>query len=146
MCVERLAGSWPGKQLTTIELYRLIDEAQETRSINDRIQAVIGMGESGDPRVVTPLIECCRDQDAEVRRHATEALHKLRSGRAVTVLIERLRDRSEQLPTRQQAAAALAQIRTHDAVEELKERLSDTEETEGIRAYVSEVIRKAGIR
>jgi HEAT repeat protein len=146
MCVERLAGSWPGKALTTVELYRLIDEAQENRSPEERIRAVVGMGESGDPRVVTPLIACCRDPDAELRRYATEALHKLRSGRAVSALIERLRDRSEQPATRQRAAAALALIRTYDAVEELKERLSDTGESDNIRSYISDVIRKAAIR
>ncbi|OPY35748.1 MAG: PBS lyase HEAT-like repeat protein [Methanoregula sp. PtaU1.Bin051] len=146
MCVERLTGSWPGKALTTVELYRLIDETEETRNREDRIRAIIGMGESGDPRVVTPLIACSRDRDAEVRGYATEALHKLRSGRAVSALIERLRDKGELPGTRQRAAAALALIRTYDAVKELKERLSDSRETDNIRRYVSEVIRKAGIR
>ncbi len=146
MCVERLAGSWPGKLPTTIELYRMIDEAQGTKNRKDRIGAVIEMGESGDPRVVTPLIDCCRDKDAEVRRYATEALHKLRSGRAVNVLLERLQDRSEQLATRQGAAAALALIRTYSAIAGLKDRLTDTDEDDCIRTYISEVMGKAGIR
>ena len=146
MCVERLAGSWPGKLPTTVELYRLMNEVQETRSRKDRIGAVIEMGESGDPRVVTPLIACCRSNDAEIRRYATEALHKLRSGRAVSVLLERLQDRSEQLVTRQRAAAALALIRTYSAVAGLKDRLVDPDEDDVIRTYVSEVMGKAGIR
>jgi HEAT repeat protein len=146
MCVEGLAGSWPGKLPTTLELYRLIDEVHVSRNRKDRIGAVIEMGESGDPRVVTPLIDCCRDQDAEVRRHATEALHKLRSGRAVTVLLERLQDRSEQLATRQRAAAALALIRTYSAIAGLQDRLTDTDEDDVIRTYVYEVMGKAGIR
>jgi len=123
-----------------------MNEAQETRSRKDRIGAVIEMGESGDPRVVTPLIECCRDKDAEVRRYATEALHKLRSGRAVTALLERLQDRNEQLTTRQRAAAALALIRTYSAIAGLKDRLTDSDEDDVIRMYISEVMGKAGIR
>jgi HEAT repeat protein len=146
MCVERLTGSWPGKLPTTPEVYRLIDEVQGEGSRKDRIGAVIELGESGDPRVVTPLIACCNDTDAEIRRHATEALCKLRSGRAVTVLIERLEDRNEQLETRQRAAAALALIRTYSAIAGLKDRLLDSDEDDVIRIYVSEVMGKARIR
>ena len=146
MCGEQLAGSWPGKLPTTIELYALIDAVQDFRNRKDRIGAVIEMGESGDPRAVSPLIDCCRDRDAEVRRHAIDALYKLRSGRAVVVLLERLQDRSEQLVNRKRAAAALAMIRTYSAMSGLKDRLMDTDEDEVIRTYVSEVMGKAGIR
>lgn len=146
MCVERLAGSWPGRMPTTTEIYRLIDEVRGSGNRKDRIGAVIEMGESKDPRVVTPLIDCCRDEDAEVRRYATEALQKLRSGRAVSALLERLQDKGEQLATRQRAAAALALIRTYGAIAGLKDRITDADEDEVIRTYVSEVMGKAGIR
>jgi HEAT repeat protein len=141
-----LECAWRGRGLTTRELYRLIDETQDTKGKKERIGAVIEMGECGDPRVVTPLIECCRDSDAEVRRYATEALHKLRSGRAVHILLERLRDRSEQMTTRRRAAAALALIRTYSAIDGLKDLLADSGEDEVIRIYVSDVMGKAGIR
>lgn len=146
MCGQQLSGSWPGKLHTTIELYALIDTVQDSRNRKDRIGAVIEMGESGDPRAVSPLIDCCRDRDAEVRRHAIDALSKLRSGRAVFALIERLQDRNEQMENRKRAAAALAMIRTYSAIIGLKERRTDTDEDEIIRTYISGVMGKAGIR
>jgi HEAT repeat protein len=146
MCGERLAGSWPGKLPTTIEMNALINAAQDFQNRKDRIGAVIEMGESGDPRAVSPLIDCCRDRDAEVRRHAIDALSKLRSGRAVGALLERLRDRSERMENRKQAAAALATIRTYSAIAGLKDRLTDTDEDEVIRTFISGVMGKAGIR
>ena len=76
----------------------------------------------------------------------TEALHKLRSGRAVHVLIERLKDKREQLGTRQRAAAALAAIRSYSAIEGLKDRFSDATEDPAIRSYIAQVLHRTGIR
>ena len=74
-------------------VYRLINGTMGERSQKERINAVIALGQSDDPRAVRPLMDCCNDSDALIRRHATEALLKLRSGRAVDVLIERLKDK-----------------------------------------------------
>jgi HEAT repeat protein len=105
---------------------------------------MIELGESGDPRAVTPIVDCCRDPDPDIRRHATEALCKLRSARAVKALIGRLKDRDEQPETRQRAADALALIRTVSAIDGLKERFADTSEDEFIRSYIAGVMGQIG--
>jgi HEAT repeat protein len=107
---------------------------------------VIALGESDDPRAVHPLMDCCGDTDSLIRMHATEALFKLRSGRAVRVLIERLKDRKEQMKTREKAAAALAAIRSYSAIEGLRNLYSDTDEDPGLRSYVAEELHRVRLR
>ncbi len=145
MCGQLLINGWPEKLLSRAEMQRLIEDSLYAKDRSGRIRAVIRMGESGDPRAVSPLIDCCRDPDPDVRRHATGSLCRLRSGRAVAVLIERLTDRREELATRQRAAEALALIGTWSAIEGLRGRLADINEEEFIRTYVSEVMGKAKI-
>lgn len=137
MCVEESMGEWSGPPPRTGGIYDLIAQASGETGQRDRIGAVIALGDSGDPRAVRPLIYCCNDEDPEIRRHATEALYKLRSGRAVYALIERMKDKSEQLQTRQRAAAALAAIRTYSAIEGLRDRIFDGNEDPAIRSYVA---------
>jgi HEAT repeat protein len=140
MCVEGSVGEWFDSLPQTGRIYQLIDDARDERSQKDRTGAVIALGESNDPRAVRALMDCCYDSDAEIRRHATEALHKLRSGRAVSALVDRLKDKSEQPVTRQRAAEALAAIRSFGAIQELKDRFSDADEDPFIRSYVAKVM------
>ena len=86
-------------------IYSLIDKTMNDHPIQERIRAVIALGESDDPRAVRPLIDCCRDKNHEIRWHAIEALGNIRSGRSVGVLIERLRDTTEPAETRQRACS-----------------------------------------
>jgi HEAT repeat protein len=116
------------------------------RGGKERIQAVIALGESEDPRAVRPLMDCCADNDPQIRLHATEALTKLRSGRAVPVLIERLRDKNEQLGTRKQAAVALAAVRSFSAIAGLRDLYGDMEEDPALRSYVAEELHRIRIR
>jgi HEAT repeat protein len=140
MCAEESIGEWSGSLPGTGGIYRLIAQAGGGAGQRDRIGAVIALGESGDPRAVRPLIQCCNDEDSEIRGHVTDALFKLRSGRAVDALLERLKDKSEQPPTRQRAAAALAAIRTYGAIEGLRDRIFDANEDPAIRSYVAEML------
>jgi HEAT repeat protein len=146
MCVEESVNEWFDSLPRTGGIYRLIDEARDDRRQKDRIGAVIALGESGDPRAVRPLVDCCRDRDPEIRRHAIEALHKLRSGRAVHVLTERLKDQDELPATRERAIAALAAIRSYGAIQELKDRFSDADEDPAIRSSIGQVLSLMRIR
>lgn len=123
-------------------IYRTIEELTRGERLHARIKAAVVLGESGDPRAVGPLIECCRDQNAEMRRYATEALLKLGSGRAVSALITRLKDPEEEWITRTRAAEALASISTNQAIEALIERLKDTVESPAVRMYIAEVLKQ----
>ncbi len=73
-------------------------------------------------------------------------LLKLKSGRAVDVLIERLKDKNEQLATRQHAAAALAAVRSYSAIEGLRDMYADTDEDPALRSFVAEEIYRIRIR
>lgn len=137
---------WHSSLPKTGGLYRLINGTMSDRSRNERINAVIALGESDDPRAVHPLMDCCSDTDALIRRHATEALLKLRSGRAVDVLIERLTDKNEQRVTRERAAAALAAVRSYSAIKGLRDLYSDTDEDPVLRSFVAEEIQRIRIR
>ncbi len=146
MIVERTADEWHNSLPKTSGVYRLINGTMGDRSKSERIKSVIALGESGDPRAVHPLMDCCSDNDALIRRHATEALLKLRSGRAVRVLIERLKDKNEQLKTRERAAAALAAIRSYSAIQGLRELYSDTDQEPALRSYVAEELHRVRLR
>ena len=145
MCVEGSASEWFNSMPGTGRIYHLINEAMDVRNTR-RISAMIALGETGDPRAVRSLVDCCSDMDPEIRGHATDALHKLRSGRAVDALIERLKDKCEQPVTRQHAADALATIRSFSAIDGLKDRSLDLDEEPDIRSYVVEVMDRTGIR
>jgi HEAT repeat protein len=139
-CMEESIGEWDGSLPGTGGIYRLIDQARGETNRENRIGAVIALGESGDPRAVHALVDCCNDEDPEIRRHATEGLLKLKSGRAVHVLIERMKDKHEHPATRQRAAAALAEVRTYSAIEGLRDRIFDGNEDPALRSYVAEML------
>jgi HEAT repeat protein len=145
MCLEESVGGWSGYLPEKEGIYHLIEKTRGETRQQDRIGAVIALGDSGDPRVVLTLMDCCSDEDPEIRRHATEALSKIRSGRAVHALIGRMKDKAEQPVTRQCAAAALAAIRTYSAIEGLKDRFSDADEDPFIRSYVAKVMDRTRI-
>ena len=129
---DELGDSLPG----TDGIYRLIEKTMNSRSAKVRIWAITALGNSGDPRAVRSLVECCRDQDPEIRIRAIEGLKNLRSGRSVEVLADRLRDKDELPEIRQRAAATLAAIRSFGAIQELRNRHTDTEEDERIRTFI----------
>lgn len=130
---------------TTGRIYRLIEDALDVSNARIRQDAINALGTSGDPRAVRPLVDCCNDTDPEIRRHATVALLKLRSGRAVNVLVERLKDKNEAMVTRQHAADALAAIRSYGAMNSLRDRSVDPEEDPAIRSYVVHVLERSVI-
>jgi HEAT repeat protein len=146
MIAEQSVDEWHSSLPKTGGVYRLINGTMGDRSQNERINAVIALGESDDPRAVHPLMDCCSDHDALIRRHATEALLKLKSGRAVRVLIERMKDKNEQRVTRERAAAALAAIRSYSAIEGLRDLYSDTDQDPALRSFVAEELQRVRIR
>ncbi len=144
MCMEESASEWFSALPCTGRIYRLIEEAGNVTNTQNRLSAMNALGVSGDPRAVRQLVACCSDPDPLIRLHATEALRKLRSGRAVNALVERLKDKSEQPQIRQRAAEALATIRSYSAIEGLKDRSLDVEEDPLIRSYVADVLNHSG--
>ena len=146
MIAERSVDEWFSSLPKTSGIYRLINGTMDDRGEKERIRAVIALGESDDPRAVRPLMDCCADKDPQIRLHATEALLKLRSGRAVLVLVERLRDKNEHLVTRERAAAALAAVRSYTAIEGLRDLYSDTDEDPALRSFVAEELHRIRIR
>jgi HEAT repeat protein len=146
MIAERSVNEWFSSLPKTGGVYRLINGTMSDRIQKERINAIIALGESDDPRAVCPLMDCCNDSDAQIRKHATEALCKLRSGRAVGVLTERLMDKKEQQSTRKHAAAALAAIRSYSAIEGLRDLYADADEDPALRSYVAEEIQRIRIR
>jgi HEAT repeat protein len=111
--------------------------------MQERIVAVIALGESGDPRAVRPLIDCCRDKNPELRWHAIVALGRIRSGRSVEALMERLRDPGEREENRERAAMALATIGSLSAITGLREVLTGEAEDSEIRSIVSGILGRA---
>jgi HEAT repeat protein len=133
---------WFSSRIRTGSIYRIIDAAQKEGSSEARIEAIVHLGESRDPRAVYPLIECCRDEDPSIRRCAIEALGKIGSGRAVDVLVEHLDDTNEDPDIRLGAVAALASIRSEHACQELRSRCADPGLDPAIQAAIAEAIKK----
>jgi len=146
MIAERSVEEWYSSLPKTGGIYHLINGTMGDRGGKERVQAVIALGESEDPRAVRPLMDCCTDNDPVIRLRATEALSKLRSGRAVSVLIDRLRDKNEQLGTRKQAAAALAAVRSYSAIAGLRDLYADMDEEPVLRSFVAEELHRIRIR
>jgi HEAT repeat protein len=136
MISDKMADEWDSALPKTDGIYCLIEKTMDSRSPKVRIWAITALGNSGDPRAVRSLIDCCQDQDPEIRLRAIEGLQLLRSGRAVSVLIDRLRDKEELPETRQRAAAALATIRSFGAIRELKNLHTDPDEDSALRTFI----------
>jgi HEAT repeat protein len=136
MIADSMVDEWDSSLPKTDGIYRLIEKTTDSRSSKVRIWAITALGNSGDPRAVRSLIDCCQDKSPEIRLRAIEGLQSLRSGRAVGVLIERIRDKEELPETRQRAAAALATIRSFSAIRELKNRHADPDEDGTLRTFI----------
>jgi HEAT repeat protein len=132
----RMADGWFSPHSKKDRTCRLIEKVMAERSTEERIRAITELGTSGDYGAVGSLIDCCRDKDPEIRRNAIVGLQNLRSGRAVSVLIDRLHDKDELPETRQHAATALAAIRSYRAIQELKIRHADTDEDRALRFFI----------
>jgi HEAT repeat protein len=136
MIADSMVDEWLSSLPKTDGIYRIIEQTMTDRDIEERILAVIFLGNSKDPRAVQSLIDCCRDRNPEIRLHAIEGLQNLRSGRSVEVLIERLRDKRELFKIRKRTVVALATIRSYGAIQELKNRVVDSNEDGAIRSLI----------
>jgi HEAT repeat protein len=132
----RMADEWFSPLSKKDRTGRLIEKVMAERSTEERIRAITELGTSGDYSAVGSLIDCCRDQNPEIRHSAIVGLQNLRSGRAVGVLIELLRSKNELPETRQRAAAALAAIRSYGAMQELRIRFADVNEDSALRFFI----------
>jgi HEAT repeat protein len=136
MNAARMADTWSGSLPGADRTRRLVEKIKVDRGPEERIQALVELGNSRDYGAVGLLADCCRDPDPEIRRTAVVGLQNLRSGRAVNVLIERLRDKSELPGTRRHAAAALAAIRSYRAIQELRTLHADPGEDSSLRSFI----------
>ena len=144
LSLEQEEGEWYNSLPHRGEVYDLIYRAVSGTVSADRLQAVVALGKSGDPRAVRPLVDLLGDPDEEIRLAATTALGSLKSGRPVDELIGRLRDRSEQIVIRRQAARALSAIRSTGALRGLREFVADEDEEPVIRSYAGNLLRDIG--
>ncbi len=136
MIVDRKVDVWFSSLPKSDKIYHLIEKSMGDRSTEERIWAIIALGNSGDPRAVGPLIDYCQDQTLDIRIRSIEGLQNLRSGRAVGALIDRLIDKEELPETRYRAAAALAAIKSYSAIQALRNRNEDTDEDEALRSFI----------
>jgi HEAT repeat protein len=142
MSVIGSGDQWFSSRVRTGGIYRLIDAALKEGSREARIEAIVHLGESRDPRAVYPLIECCGDKDPSIRRCAIEALGKIGSGRAIDVLVGHLDDTNEELATRVSTVVALAAIRSEHACQELRSRCADPGLDPEIRSAIAKAMEK----
>lgn len=136
MIANSMVDGWRSSLSKTDGSYDVTEKTMMDRDPNERITAIIALGNSKDPRAVPLLIDCCHDRDPKIRLHAIEGLQNLRSGRSVEVLIERLRDKRELHEIRRRAVIALATIRSYGAIQELKNRLVDSNENAALRSLI----------
>jgi HEAT repeat protein len=134
----------PGEPDVRVGIYALIESLGGQCEYSERIRAAQALGESRDPRAISPLVECLKDPDPRVRRCCAESLLTLGSIRSVGAFIERLEDREESVFTRKVAADALAKIRTYSAIECLVSRLLDEGETEAVRIHAADALGRTG--
>jgi len=132
----RMADEWFSRRQKTDRTGHLIEKVRAEKSTEERVRAITELGSRGDYGAVASLIDCCHDKDPEIRRSAIVGLQQMRSGRAVSVLIERLRDKDELPETRQHAASALAAIRSYRAMQELRTRHADMDEDPALRSFI----------
>jgi HEAT repeat-containing taxis protein len=109
------------------DVYSIIEQFGDRTDQERRIRAASALGELGDPRAVSALIEGLRDSDPEVRKHAARALLALRSVRAVDALVERLKDSNECWITRRLAAESLRRIKGYRAMAALADYQKELE-------------------
>jgi HEAT repeat protein len=143
MSVIGSGDQWFSSRIRTGSIYRYIDAAQREGSREERLVAIVHLGETRDPRAVYPLMDCCAEKDPEIRRMAIEALGKIGSARAVDTLVDRLGDTNEDLAVRISAISALAAIRSDHACQELRSRAEDPGQDPAIRSAIAEVMAKA---
>jgi len=129
-----------GQLLTTDEVYHLIEDISVGAAHQTRTSAMVLLGSSRDPRAVTPLTECCKDEDAEIRRYAVDALYHIKSVRSVPALIERMKDKREDSTIRKTAIMALAEIKGYTALEGLVEVSLDAHEDLEIRIFATQML------
>jgi HEAT repeat protein len=142
--LEQQDGEWYNSLPHRGEVYDQIYTAMSGTGTADRVQAVVALGKSGDPRAVRPLVNLLSDADEGIRLSAITALGNLKSGRPVDELVERLRDRSEQMIIREHAAGALTAIRSTGALRGLREFALDEDEDPGLRSYVGNLLKGIG--
>ena len=144
LMAEQLNHEWYSSLPGRGAVYDLTSTAMSGTSPEGRLQAVIMLGKSDDPRAVRPLMDLLGDSDKAIRGAAAIALGQLKSGRSVEVLLERLRDRSEDAEIRNLAIMALAAIRSTGALRGLREFVAETGEDPALRSSAGEHLSRLG--
>lgn len=142
--LEKQEGEWYNSFPYRGEIYDLIYTALSGTVTADRLQAVVALGKSGDPRAVRPLVDLLGDEEEEIRLSAITALGSLKSGRPVDELVIRLRDRNELMVIREQAAVALIAIRSTGALRGLREFTLGEGEDPALRSYTRNLLKGIG--
>jgi HEAT repeat protein len=142
LMAENLNGEWYSSFPQRGAVYDLAYAALSGKTRDTRLQAVIMLGKSNDPRAVRPLVGLLGDPDNGIRGAATNALGNLKSGRSVEALLDRLWDRSEDTDVRNQAILALATIRSTGALRGLREFAAEAEDEPALRSLAGEILLK----
>jgi HEAT repeat protein len=89
-------------------------KALRNRRWHARVDAVIALGNTKDPKVVKPLIKLLKsDKNIDVRKHAASALGSIGNASAVPALAEVLEEASgpfDPFPLRSEAIESLSRI------------------------------------
>jgi HEAT repeat protein len=144
LMAEKLNGEWYSSFPRRGAVYDLTYAALSGRTPGERMQAVVMLGKSDDPRAVRPLMDLLSDSDPGIRCAATTALGQLKSGRSVEALLERLKDRNESREIRTQAIIALAAIRSTGAIRGLREFSLDADEDASLCSSAGEYLSRVG--
>jgi HEAT repeat protein len=82
----------------------------ESEEASERLNAVKGLGASGDNKALDYLIQAVGDEDVRVRVKAVEMLGEMRAGEATPVLVQQLLLRGTEPQMKQRILAALGEI------------------------------------
>ncbi len=125
-----MAAALPPPQIYTTKWVKYATELLTNFGSNIRLEAAQALGQiaSGQPEVVTTLLQTLSDSDSDVRQAAAQALGQVTSGQpeVVTALLQTLSDSDSDV--REAAAKALSQIASGqpEVVTALLQTLSDS--------------------
>ena len=108
--------------------------------------AILALGELGDPRAYDTIVSILRDDrvDVSLRAAAAEALGELGDRRAVVPLCVIVKDSDREDTLRQAAASALGKLGNPVAVGALKGLADDRTVDEAVRKSAADALRKIG--
>jgi HEAT repeat protein len=91
---------------------KLTDNVRKLQSedANERLEAIRGLGEIGEPKAIEYLVAAANDPDMRIRIKAIDTLGQIKAKEATSLLIQQLFMRDTDLGTKQRILASLGKI------------------------------------